>query len=207
MRKFKYIAILCFLTACKEPVKINQSLKENSENNPQTFNNDTLMNLYHLSLTLPKGWRMANDDTLTKVLNSTSLYRFHNANGKLIHLQYGLDTYCNPSEPNVQSVRFRKGYVENKADTSDIIFTDNPTLTAIRDKSSYTYTRERISGFDALFYKPKKDGAGYTGLYIDSIGEIAGNIADFTFYAKDLDSVEIKQLIGIIKSFKINPLN
>jgi hypothetical protein len=80
-------------------------------------------------------------------------------------------------------------------------------LTTIRDNSSYIYTKERISGFDALFYKPKKAGAGYTGLYIDSIGEFAGNIVDFTFYAKDLDSVEIKQLMGIIKSFKITPLN
>jgi hypothetical protein len=69
---FKYIAILSFLAACNKQVKVNQSSKEHSQNELQIFSNDTLLNLYQLSLILPKGWRMANDDTLPKLLDATA---------------------------------------------------------------------------------------------------------------------------------------
>lgn len=207
MRALKYIAVLSFLTSCKERVGADKSLNQISQSEQQQFSKDSVLKLYKLSLTLPKGWRIANDDTLSKLGDATTRYRFHNSSGKLIHLQYGLGTIGNPAEPKVQSFRFRKGYVKNKADTSDIIFTDNQKLTAIRGKTGYTYTEEQISGFQALFYNPQTPGTGYTGLYIDSIGQIAGNIADFTFYAKDLDSAESKEILRVVRSLKINSFN
>jgi hypothetical protein len=204
VKVFKYIIVLIFLSACKEQVEIEHGLTEN-HNQKHSFRKDTLVNLYELSITLPKGWRFANDDTLVTLPDATARYRFHNSSGKLIFLQYGLGTIGNPAEPNVQSFRFRKGYVENKADTSDFIFTDNAKLAAIRDKSGHTYTTESISGFQALLYQPKKSSVGYTGLYIDSIGVIGGNIADFTFYAKDLNTVESEELSRVMHSIKLKP--
>lgn len=206
MKVFNYIAVLSFLNACKEPIRVNQSLMKSSQSVQQQFNKDTLFSLNNISIIFPKGWRLANDDTLSTVCDATARYRFHNNSKKLIYLQYGLGTIGNPAEPKVQSSRFRKGYIQNGADTSGITFTDNQKLAAIREISGYIFNNEVVSGFQALFYKPRKYGAGYTGLYIDSIGTIADNIADFTFYAQNLDSAETNELIRVILSFKIKPL-
>lgn len=207
MRAMNYIPFLIFLIACKGQPKVEQQLSKNSEATQQTFPRDTVLNLYEASLRLPKGWRLAKNDTLPVVGDATARYRFHNSHGKLIYFQYGLGTIGNPAEPDVQSSRFRKGYLENGADTSEIIFTDNPKLVAIRQRSGHKFTEEEVSGFQALVYQPKRTGKGFTGIYIDSVGAIAGNIAGLTLYAQDLDSAETTELFMVIRSLKMKPFH
>ncbi|HRG83641.1 MAG TPA: cyclin family protein, partial [Chitinophagaceae bacterium] len=106
------IAVSSLFLACKiHNEKLKSSTIDKDISNDQTpetvFDKDTQFVLYSGEITLPKGWRVANDDTILQVADATSRYRFHNKNGKLIFLQYGLGTIGNPSEPNVQSAIFR----------------------------------------------------------------------------------------------------
>ncbi len=203
------ILIIAFFTTCKSNRKYSTPTSSGTidihENKPSfaPFSKDTQLVLYSGLITLPKGWRLANDDTLLKTGDATSRYRFHNRNGKLVFLQYGLGTIGNPAEPNVLSNRFRKGYIKNNADTSDIIFTDNPVLNKIRRKSNYNFSSKTISTFQATFFKPKHSGNGFIGIYIDSIGQIAGNIADLVLYAESFDHIESKELEKMFQSLVI----
>src|SRR5829696_1244899 len=113
MKVFNHLTLLIFLSACKQKARVDQQTEKEGQSTYSPFNKDTLLNLYELSLIAPKGWRFANDDTLGNVADATARYRFHNRNEKLIHLAYGLGTIGNPAEPNVQSFRFRKGYMQN----------------------------------------------------------------------------------------------
>jgi hypothetical protein len=202
------VSLFFLLFSCKNHSE-NSKLRERdttiaSIQLPQTtFSKDTQLILYSGEITLPKGWRIAIEDTMSEVGDATSRYRFHNRNGKLIFLQYGLSTIGNPSEPHVQSVIFRRGYVSNNTDTSVIMFTDNPHLLEIRKKSNYLYSNRYISGFEATFFRPRNIGEGYTGIYIDSIGHIARNIVDLVFYSEDLDSLESEEFEKVSQSLII----
>ena len=207
------ILVISFFASCKNSSTNLESPRpdtlnvNNIESAFASFEKDTLLTIYAGIITLPKGWRLAKEDSLPIAGDATVRYRFHNKTGKLIFLQYGLNTIGNPSELKVRSAIFRRGYVENNADTSDILFSDNPRLIKIRKKSNYLYSSETISTFQATFFKPKKYGNGYIGIYIDSVGQIAGNIADMVLYADGLDSVEVEEFKKIsrgliIKDFK-----
>jgi hypothetical protein len=180
---------------------------EKVNHEPAIFPADTLIALEALTIVLPKGWRLANDDTLMRMTNSTAEARFHNKNGKLVRLQYGLGTFGNPAEPGVVSAYFRKGYIKFNADTSGIMFTDDPRLRAIRGKSNYHFSQGRVSELPATFFRPKRIGTGYTGVYVDSIGEIAGNIADLVLYAEHLDSIENAELERVLRTLVIKGIN
>ena len=137
------------------------------------------------------------------LVNSVSRLETYEKCACMHFLQYGLGTIGNPAEPNVLSNRFRKGYIKNNADTSDIIFTDNPVLNKIRRKSNYNFSSKTISTFQATFFKPKHSGNGFIGIYIDSIGQIAGNIADLVLYAESFDHIESKELEKMFQSLVI----
>lgn len=205
-----YIVFLFgFLIACnnKPVTPVTQATESNAktaDSSTARFSRDTLFKLYAGQITLPKGWRLAKDDTLPKAADATARYRFQTSADKLIHLDYGLGTSGNPSEPNVQSARFRKGYVLNGADTAGIIFSDNPKLAKIRRESSYLYTSATVSGFKAVYFRPKVMGKGFTGYYIDSIGLIAGNLADLVMYGNGLDSTETAELEKVSRSLIID---
>lgn len=195
MKGYILIIVIAIAAGCNQPKTIRTE---------SVFGKDTLIQLYEGSfITIPNGWRFANDDTLEKFLDATARFRFHNKSGKLIFIEHGLGTSGNLAEQNVLSFRFRKGYLEHSLDTSGIFFTDNPLLSNMRAKSKYKFSSEEISGFSATLYQPKIAGTGYSGLYIDSIGEIAENIVDFTIYACDLDSVENVELFKVIKTIRL----
>jgi hypothetical protein len=199
------ILITSSLIACKQASK--HAEHPNQTNIPlAVFSKDTQLDLYSASITIPKGWRRTIDDTLVTVGDATVRYRFHNKKGILVFLQYGLSTIGNPAETSVVPARFRKGYIRNSLDTSEIIFTDNPGLNKIRENSKYTFFSRNIGTFQATIFDPKRTGNGYTGMYIDSIGEVAGNIADLVLYAENLDSlenIELEKVIGtlVLKHF------
>lgn len=197
--------ILFFLIACNnKPVspvtQVSEKAAEMADSTTARFSRDTLFKLYAGQITLPKGWRLAKDDTLPKAADATARYRFQTSADKLIHLDYGLGASGNPTEPNVQPARFRKGYVLNGADTAGIIFSDNPKLAKIRRESGYLYSNATVSGFKAVYFRPKVVGKGYTGYYIDSIGLIARNLADLVMYGNGLDSMETAELERVSRS-------
>lgn len=201
--------VTCF--ACNDPGnssthspdKIMDSVNERNSS-LLVFQTGTQINLQAMSIVVPKGWRPANDDTMPKPRNSTTSSRFHNINGKIVYLEYGLSTmYHNPAEPNVFPASFRKGFIKNNADTSDVMFTDDPRLPEIRKKSPYLFSHKNISSFSATFFRPKVLGKGYTGVYVDSIGEIAGNIAVLVMYAEDLDQAESRELQSMLRTLSI----
>ncbi|MBK6827227.1 MAG: hypothetical protein IPG86_10240 [Chitinophagaceae bacterium] len=210
----KLLVLLTLHISCKNKKTIlikpdtTPTITDNSPTISLTkFANDTLINLYNASVVLPKNWRLANDDTLLKIGDATARYRFHNKKDKLIYLEYGLGTRGNPAEPNILSSRFRKGYIALNADTSDILFTDNPRVAVLRKQSSYQFSTENISNYKAVYFRPKSTGNGYIGIYIDSIGEIAGNIPDWVMFAEALDKEESREFEKVFRSLIIKGLH
>lgn len=209
MRVFFFLLLLVLIIiACRNSTSDSKAVQADTilpaEKNLKTpFSKDTQLVLYNAAITLPEGWRTIKDDNLYKIGDATARFRFLNKSGKIIRLDYGLSTSGNPAEPDVQPAIFRKGYLHNKADTAGIIFTDNPRLSEIRAKRNYLFSSGRLSGFSATFFRPKLTGSGYTGIYIDSIGEVADNIADLVFYADGLDSLENLEFEKVSRSLKI----
>ncbi|MFL5741480.1 MAG: hypothetical protein ACJ75B_14745 [Flavisolibacter sp.] len=212
MRAFLPVVLsIVVFASCKNsytPTESNTSYKMDTDHHMHhsftLFSKDTQLNICDGFIMVPKGWRLENkDDDSPRVADATARYRFHNADNKIIYLEYGLGAGINPAEPDVLSSRFRKGYIANKIDTSDIIFSDNPGLARRRWKSKYFFSLENISNFQADFFRPKHIGKGYTGFYIDSIGQVAGNIASLAFYAEDLNGAESKELENVARSLLI----
>jgi hypothetical protein len=171
------------------------------------FVKDTLFELYDGTVQIPKGWAELKDNSPTKIADATSHYRFYNSNGKLIILDCGLSAVGSPAEPYVLPALWRQRYIRFKSDTTKIMFDDNPELADVRKTGPYDFSFLNISNFRATFYQPKQKENGFTGIYIDSIGEIASNPAGLTFYARDLDFLEIQELIKVIKSLKLHEFN
>jgi hypothetical protein len=63
----------------------------------------------------------------------------------------------------------------------------------------------QLAGFKAKFFEPIKSGKGFSGFYIDSIGDIAGNAAGLSVYSENLDSVENSELMSIIRTIVVKP--
>src|SRR6185295_11646717 len=106
----------------------------------------------------------------------------------------------NPAEPDVESARRRKGYIKLSLDTSGITFSDNPKLIENRKESGYHFTVDSVLTFQAIFFTPKQVGKGFTGIYIDSIGQIAGNLADLVLYSENLNGLENAEIEKIVRS-------
>lgn len=75
----------------------------------------------------------------------------------------------------------------------------------VRVQGPYRFLDTIVSEFPATIYMPKQIGKGYTGTYIDSVGTIAGNIADLSFYAENLDSMENVEMKQVINSLTLKP--
>ena len=203
--KFGYLIVaISFIASCKKkasPALANQTSKE-------VFLTDTILDLYQATIMVPKGWqRLIDDDSVPKIADATPRYRFYNGNKKLVKLEYGLSSIIYPAEPFVVSPRWRRLYIQFKVDTSNIMFSDNPELIQLRKKRPYTYSILNISGFEAMYYRPKQIGYGLTGIFIDSIGHIGHNIAGLNFYANDLDSLETREMTKVIMSLQLSDFN
>jgi hypothetical protein len=158
MKILLFVIILFCLNACNSGGQESVSPSTIKESKAAIFSNDTLINLYLISLTIPKAWKLANDDTLPKVPDATIRFRLHNRNGKLVYIEHGFSTNSDISEPNVMPARFRVGYQRNQTGTSDIIFSDNPRLTELRKQWAYSYTFEEIDGHRAKHSNQKNLG-------------------------------------------------
>jgi hypothetical protein len=175
--------------------------------NPSPFLKDSQVNLCFATFHIPKGWRLANDDTLTKVADRTCRVRIHNASGKLIYVENGFGTNGDPSEPHVMPARFRAAYIRNKVDTSDIMFADDPRLPKFRKKSPYRWTYDTIAGYKVKIFYPKEKGNYYFGIYIDSVGNDRDDVAEFSLYTSDLNSQEFEELKKVIRTLRIKPMD
>ena len=180
--------------------------QDNKSLNPRPFLKDSQINLCFATFHIPKGWRLANDDTLTKVADRTCRVRIHNESGKLIYVENGFGTNGDQSEPNVMPARFRSGYIRNNADTSDIMFSDDPRLPKVRKKSPYKWTYETIAGYKVKIFHPKEPGNWYFGIYIDSVGYERDDVAEFSLYTRDLNSREFEELKRVIRTLKLLPI-
>ena len=150
---------------------------------------------------LPKGWSLVVDPSEVIVADATSRYNFHNRNGKPVKLEYGLGAR-NPMEKDVVSARFRNAFIKDQVDTSRIVFDDNPKLILLRKQGKFDISLLEVSGFNALVYEPKHFNNDISGIYIDSIGNVADNIAQLVLFGKNLDSLEnleIKQISSTLK--------
>ena len=203
MKNLCLILAISILTCCKEKAGDG----EERWTVKTSFLKDTQLELYEASIQIPKGWKQLSDETYPKIADATARYRFRNKNGKMIILEYGLSANGNPVEPSVIPARLRERYIRFNVDTTNIMFDDNPELAEIRKRGTYNFSVMNISNFEATFYQPNQNESGFTGISIDSIGEIADNLAGLTFYAKDLDLLESQELIKVIKSLKLYEFN
>ncbi|MGQ0739425.1 MAG: hypothetical protein ACT4OJ_10220 [Bacteroidota bacterium] len=153
------------------------------------------------------GWRKANDDTLPKIADATFRVRLHNKNNKLIYFEHGLSGNDPSGDIYVLPVAKREIFKDQKSDTTNIIFSDESRLfLTLKNKTQKVYT-DTISGYLAKIFEPIKFGTGYTGVYVEGAGQIAGNIAIFVAYGENPDSLENLQLLEVIKSIKLKPFD
>ena len=168
------------------------------------FKKDTLLNLYKVSLIIPKGWRFANDDTLWKTATYTFRIRLHNRSGRLVHIEHGLQTIGNIIQPNVLPAWLRPSYIKSQEDTSQILFSDDSKLSEIRKDLPYEFFFESISGCNAMLFLPK-NGSGYSGVYFDNAPVSNFEGAEFLLYAENLSDLENDELIRIIRTIVLKP--
>ncbi len=169
------------------------------------FTKDTVVDLPGVVMTVPMGWRRANDDTIPQPGDATWRFRLHNQNNKLIYFVRGLGGYDKSTDFYVVRLAKRDFYIIHGIDTANVVFSDDPHLfTTLKNKIQKTHS-ELISGYLAKVFEPVKFGIGYSGVYIDSIGDIAGNIATFTAYSENLDELEHLELLNAIRTIKLKP--
>jgi hypothetical protein len=203
MKTLCLILTISLLTSCREKARDG----EERWTVKTSFLKDTQLELDEASIQIPKGWKQLSDESYPQIADATSRYRFRNKNGKMIILEYGLSAIGNPAEPSVIPARWRERYIRFRVDTAKTMFDDNPELAEIRKRGPYTFSILNVSNFRATYYQPKQNGNGFIGISIDSIGEIADNLAGLTFYAKDLDSLETQEMIKVIKSLRLHEFN
>ncbi len=126
------------------------------------------MDFFSFTMKVPRGWRLANDDTLQKTPDATYRRRLHNKSNQLVYILTGLGAFY---------------------DSNDL------------EKCLF----EQISQYNAKVFQPKKIGSGSSGLCIDSVGSIAGNMAGILVYSDNLDSLQNAELIAIIRTIKVKP--
>lgn len=205
MRNLSLIIVITGLFAACNP-KNKKAVGLSKTNGPtEIFAKDTQLHLYLTTLTVPKGWRFALDDTLPKVADATFRIRLHNKSGKLIYIEHGLSTNGDRSEPEVVPASMRAGYLRNRIDTAGVVFSDDPRLPDMRRRLGYKFSFEPIGGYRAKLFEPGRVGLGYSGVYIDSVGFVAGNVAEFSLYAENLDRFENAELKSVIRTLVLRP--
>jgi hypothetical protein len=169
------------------------------------FTKDTLLDFGCFSIEAPMGWRKANDDTLLKSPDATFRVRLPNKKNKLVYFEHGLSGYDPSSYFYVLPLAKREIYKSRQLDTTCVIFSDDPHLyIQLKNKIQKTHS-EQISGHIAKVFEPVKFGVGYSGVYIDSVGQIAGNTASFSAYAENFDKLESQELLKVIRTITLRP--
>jgi len=206
-----YLPILyVFFLSCKEkpkPILEKTNVRNNIDSiqivEGPLFTKDTLLDYSCFSIIVPMGWRKANDDTVEKVTDATFRVRLHNKNNKLIYFEHGLGGGDPSSDFYVEPIAKREVYKSRQLDTTYVIFSDDPQLyIKLKNKVHKTHG-ERISGHIAKFFEPVKFGVGYSGVYIDSVDDIAGNRVNFSAYAENLDKLESQELLKAIRTMTL----
>jgi hypothetical protein len=196
--------------SCKLENKPTEQEQSQQEEPPVTaeylFPKESLLDLWSFSIVVPSGWRTANPE-FPPVADATYRKEFYNKQGKRIFFVHGLSAYDPTSKNYVVRIYKREHYKKNHLDTSHVVFSDDPfAFTKLVDSNHISYI-EKISGYVTKIFMPKKNGNGFSGMYIDSTGLIAGEFATFSVWAKDLSSTETEELIRAIKTIKIKSLD
>jgi hypothetical protein len=77
------------------------------------------------------------------------------------------------------------------------------TYATSTDPEIYRRSYQKLSGFKALIFEPCCNKKGYHGVFIDSVGQIAGYAAGLCIYSKDLNTAENSELKEVINTIKI----
>jgi len=206
MRVISFLIIFFLAFGCNDISKQVDNSHQKTDNLYATFENDTLVKLYDgWSINLPKGWRFAINDTFSvTVADATNRFRFHNRNGKLVHLEYGA-AWAVPSHASISNFARLKAMTSDKVDSSLYLFINNAKENSMGLNSDESI--KNISAFSSIYMKPKKKGKGITSIFIDSIGKITKyNIAGMNFFAFNLDSIETAEFEKISQSIVVGKI-
>lgn len=108
--------------------------------------------------------------------------------------------------PRINDATFRKR-LHNKNNKLVYIITGLGSwdVTDAADTKPEIYKRsyQKLTGFKAMWFEPCCKMKGYHGVFIDSIGQIAGYAAGLCIYSENLSQVENSELKSVINSIKI----
>jgi hypothetical protein len=167
---------------------------------------DTTLDYTFFQITVPKSWKMPNDDTLMIFNDATTRGRIQIGENEFIWYADGLAATDWSKFPLIVPVKDREMYTNNGLNTSYIIFSDDPKSVDSSRLQIHRVWYGQISGYKTKFFAPLKAGFGYTGLYIDSTSEIK-TVAklNFAMHADRLDSSTNAAFIKAMKTIKYRP--